>query len=134
MTEHTHALVRLFFAHLGAGTLSADLFTDDATAWTLTTKTASPVAQYLRGTKALVALFPAGLAYTIASITAEADRAAAEVTAHGLLGAGQVYDNHYVMLFRIRDGKIAALSEYFDPKPVEDLIMPRLIAAKGKAG
>jgi ketosteroid isomerase-like protein len=42
---------------------------------------------------------------------------------------GKVYDNHYVMLFRNRDGKIAALAEYFDLRSVEELIMPLLTAA-----
>ena len=131
MTEAVHALVTRFFADLGAGRLADDMFTEDATAWTLTTKATNPAAQYRRGTKALASLFPKGLAYSVRSITAEADRAAAEVTALGVLADGNVYDNHYVMLFRITDGRIAALAEYFDPKPVEELIMPRLIAAMG---
>jgi uncharacterized protein len=125
MTQAVNALVTRFFADLGAGALAEDMFTADATAWTLTTK----AAHYLRGTKALASLFPQGLAYTVRSITAEADRAAAEVTAHGVLSDGKVYDNHYVMLFRVADGRIAALAEYFDPKPVDELIMPLLIAA-----
>lgn len=129
MTEAVHALVTRFFADLGVGRLADGMFTEDATAWTLTTKTKNPAAHYRRGTRALASLFPGGLAYTVNSITAEADRAAAEVTAHGVLSDGNVYDNHYVMLFRIADGRIAALAEYFDPKPVEELIMPLLIAA-----
>ena len=134
MTEALHALVTTFFADLGAGRLSETAFTDDAIAWTLTTKAHSPAAHYLRGTRALVSLFPEGLSYTVHSVTAEADRAAAEVTAQGVLKDGQLYANHYVMLFRIEGGKIAALSEYFDPAPVDTLIMPLLIAAMGKAG
>lgn len=133
MTEAVHALVARFFADLGAGALADEMFTEDATAWTLTTKAESPAAHYRRGTKALASLFPEGLVYTVQSITAEAGRAAAEVTAHGVLSNGKAYDNHYVMLFRLRDGRIAALAEYFDPKPVDELIMPLLMAAMGGA-
>ena len=61
------------------------------------------------------------------------DRVAAEVTAHGVLSDGNVYDNHYVLLCRVQDGRIAWLAEYFDPKPVEERIMPLLIAAMGGA-
>ncbi|MDR2857310.1 MAG: nuclear transport factor 2 family protein [Novosphingobium sp.] len=129
MAGAAHQLVTRFFADLGAGTLADEMFTEDATAWTLSTKAEGPAALYRHGTKVLASLFPAGIAYTIGSITAEGDRAAAETTGHGVLYDGKVYDNHYVMLFRIRDGKIAALAEYFDPRPVEELIMPLLTAA-----
>lgn len=129
MTQAIHQLVTRFFADLGAGSLSDEMFTEDATAWTLNTKAEGPAAFYRQGTKVLASLFPEGIVYTIGSITAEDDRAAAEVTGHGVLNDGKVYDNHYVMLFRIRDGRIAALAEYFDPKPVEELIMPLLMAA-----
>lgn len=133
MTETTHDLIARFFADLGAGALTEDMFTADATAWTLTTKADNPAARYRHGTKALASLFPGGLAYTVQSITVENERAAAEVTAHGVLHDGKRYANHYVLLFRIRDGRIAWLAEYFDPRPVEDLIMPLLTAAMGEA-
>jgi ketosteroid isomerase-like protein len=129
MIQATHQFVTRFFADLGAGTLSEEMFTEDATAWTLNTKAEAPAAFYRQGTKVLASLFPEGIVYKIKSITAEDDRAAAEVTGHGVLQDGKVYDNHYVMLFRLRDGKIAALAEYFDPRPVDELIMPLLTAA-----
>jgi ketosteroid isomerase-like protein len=132
LTDATHALVARFFADLGAGRLDERLFTPDATVWTLTSATDNPAARYCHGTKVLVSLFPQGLVYTVHSITAEEDRAAVEVTAHGVLADGTVYDNHYVMLFRIRDGRIVRLAEYFDRRPVESLITPRLMAAMAK--
>jgi ketosteroid isomerase-like protein len=129
MTQATHELVNRFFADLGSRGLQDEMFTPDATIWTLNTKVDGPADFYRHGTKILVSLFPEGITYTVKSVTSEDDRAAAEVTAHGVLQDGNIYDNHYAFQFRIRDGKIAALAEYFDPKPVETLIMPLLMAA-----
>jgi uncharacterized protein len=42
-----------------------------------------------------------------------------EAHARSILGeTGAVYENRYVCIFRIRDGKIAELKEYADPQPV----------------
>ena len=128
MTEATHAFIRRYFADLTGGGLGEELFTADATVWTLSTRTDGPAAQYRQVTKLLVSLFQ-NLAYTVHSITVEGDQAAAETTAHGVLHDGQVYDNAYVFVFRLRDGKIARLAEYFDRKPVDEVIMPALTAA-----
>ena len=48
------------------------------------------------------------------SLTAEADRVAAEVESYAPLVNGKVYNNHYHMLFEIRDGKITVVKEYAD--------------------
>lgn len=135
MTANTHDLISRFFLALNSGSLPDALFTPDMTAWTLSSKAETPGEKYRFGTKLLASMFPAGLAYTVHSTTAEQDRATAEATALGTLHTGEVYSNHYVFTFRIRDGKIAHVSEYFDPKPIAEQIMPLLAAAMGgKAG
>ena len=55
-----------------------------------------------------------GIQFTVHSLTAEDDRVAAEVESYAPLVNGKVYNNHYHMLFVIRDGKIAIVKEYAD--------------------
>ena len=55
-----------------------------------------------------------GIQFTVHSLTAEDDRVAAEVESYAPLVNGRVYNNHYHMLFVIRDGKIAIVKEYAD--------------------
>jgi uncharacterized protein len=55
-----------------------------------------------------------GIEFTVHSLTAEADRVAAEVESYAPLVNGKVYNNHYHMLFEIRDGKIVIVKEYAD--------------------
>jgi uncharacterized protein len=131
MPNSAHELVTRFFAELGRGSLSDEILTEDLSVWTLSTKAETPGATYRFGAKTLVSLFSAGLAYTVHAITAEEDRATAEVTAQGTLHNGEEYRNHYVFTFRIRDGKIAHVCEYFDPRPIDAQIMPLLMAAMG---
>ena len=74
----------------------------------------------------LQSLFPAGLTYTVESLTAEEDRVAAEVQSRGTLLNGDLFHNVYVFMFRIRGGRIAAVAEHFNPQVVRDKIMPLL--------
>jgi len=57
------------------------------------------------------------------SLTAEDDRVALEKTARdGITSGGVRYGNEYFMLFRLREGKIVEVREYYDPRKVEPLI------------
>ena len=129
MTQPTHQLIRRFFANLGAGTPDPDMFAPDLTAWTVSTRTESPGTHYLGATRVLASLFPQGLTYDVRSIVADDTRAAADVHGSGALPDGKIYRNDYAHLFDLKDGKITRIAEFFDPKPVEDLIMPLLMAA-----
>lgn len=132
----THHLVREFFAGLSAGNLPDELLTDDMTAWTTTSGTNQPRERYQGGIKLMQAAFDGGNAYTVEAITAEDDRAAAEVTAAGKLVDGQDFANRYVFTFRIRDGRIAHVAEHFNPDPVREKLAPLLqqIIAKMQQG
>ncbi|MGO9934905.1 MAG: nuclear transport factor 2 family protein [Steroidobacteraceae bacterium] len=132
MTRSNHQLVRKFFSALTSNSLSRELFTDDMTAWT-TTSGRSEKEKYLAGVGILQSLFPAGLSYTIESLTAEEDRVAAEVQSRGTLVNGDLFQNVYVFMFRVRDGRIASVAEHFNPQVVRDMIMPLLQAATAKA-
>jgi uncharacterized protein len=55
-----------------------------------------------------------GIDFTLHDLIAEDDRVAAEVESHAELVSGAVYNNHYHMLFRFRDGQIIEVREYGD--------------------
>jgi ketosteroid isomerase-like protein len=124
MTKTAHQIVRDFFAAMSSGTLSADMLTDDMTAWTTSSGVHVPRDRYVGGSKMLQTIFDGGIHYTVDSITAEDDRAAAEVRAQGKLINGEDYANTYVFMFRIRDGKIASLAEHFNPDPMRSQLGP----------
>jgi ketosteroid isomerase-like protein len=128
MSSSHHELAREFFAHLSRGELPDELFTEDATVWT-NSSGASTKASYQRGVKLLQSMFPAGLVYHVDSLTAEDDRVAAEVQGQGTLASGGDYRNTYVFIFRVRDGRIAAIAEHTNAVVVREKILPLLQAA-----
>jgi ketosteroid isomerase-like protein len=62
-----------------------------------------------------------GIRFTVHALTAEGDRVAAEVESYAPLVNGKVYNNHYHMLFEIRDGKIVVVKEYADTAHARDV-------------
>jgi uncharacterized protein len=62
-----------------------------------------------------------GIDFTVHALTAEGDRVAAEVESYAPLVNGKVYNNHYHMLFEIREGKIAVVKEYADTAHARDI-------------
>jgi len=132
MTRPNHQLVRDFFTALSSGTLADELLTHDMTVWT-TSSGNSAKQKYLAGVAVLQSLFPAGLTYTIDSLTAEEDRVAAEVQSRGTLVNGDTFQIIYVFMFRIRDGRIASVAEHFNPQTVREKIMPLLQRATANA-
>jgi ketosteroid isomerase-like protein len=128
MSQSNHHLVRNFIAALSTGELPDNLFTDDMTVWTITSG-ASDRTKYQGGVKKLQSLFRGGLTYEVKSLTAEDDRVAAEVQAHGTLVNGDDYHNNYVFIFRIRDARIARVSEYFNALVMREKLTPLMQAA-----
>ena len=133
MTNPNHQIVRDYFAAMSRGVLPDELFTDDLSVWTTTSGIVSPKPKYEAGLKMLQSLFPAGLTYTVNSITAEEDRAAAEVRGQGTLSNGDTYDNSYVFMFRFRDGRIASIAEHFNALIVHEKIVPLVKQAMAQA-
>jgi uncharacterized protein len=131
--SHAHDLIRRFFAAMPEGGHDPDMFTEDLSV--ITSSGPDPVSGdfYLGGIKVLQSLFPQGLHYTVESVIAEGDRAAAEVRSRGTLADGEVFGTRYAFLFTLRDGKIARIAEFFEPEPVNRLIMPKLMAAMAAA-
>jgi uncharacterized protein len=116
------AVLQRYLDALAAGDLAAiaDSFTDDATWWIHGTL---PVSGTKCGRKAIMDfLISAGTLYQTGTqhfkfgeITVEADRAVLEWRVRGTASAtGLAYDNAYCGVFRVRDGRIAEVREYFD--------------------
>ena len=124
MTQSSHDLVKSFFAAMPAGELTIDFFTPDLETQSITSPPNRSAEFYVGGINLVQAQFPAGLHYTAESIVAEGDRAAARVRGHGVMKDGREYRNDYTFWFTFRDGRIASVFEFFDPKPVDELIMP----------
>ncbi len=121
--NESHHIVRAYFAAIEAGTLPDDLLADDFTVWTTTQ---GPLAkeQYQGAILLLAKLTDGSIRFTVDSITAEADRAVAEARATARLVDGSDYENTYVFVFRISDGRIRSIAEHFNPLVVIEKLVP----------
>ena len=132
MSSASHQLIVRFFDALNSGELPAALFTDDMRVSSAVSTSSVDKQGYIGAIKLLQSLFPNRLNYQIDSLTAEEDRVAAAAHAAGTLNNGEQYLNNYLLLFTLRDGKIAAIVEYFNPMPVAEKIAPLMKAALAK--
>lgn len=124
--ERNKQLASEFFARFSARDLAGalDLMADDATWWIAGKPGQLPAAgDYSK--ERIGRLFhrmdgqlPNGLQLTVKGTTAEGDRVALELTSHGELANGRVYEQQYHLLMTFRDGKIAAVREYLDTQHV----------------
>ena len=126
MSHPHHQVARKFFAGLFSGDIPDELLAPGMTAWT--TLGTVDKATYQGGVKVLASLFIGGFNYTIDSLTAEEDRVVAEIRSNGKFPDGGGYENVYVFVLRIRDGRVASVAEHLNPDPVVKKIMPRMQA------
>lgn len=66
--------------------------------------------------------FPQGIQFAVKSMTAEGDRVSVEAESVGEHASGQTYNNFYHFMFRVRDGKVASLTEYLDTELATDIL------------
>jgi ketosteroid isomerase-like protein len=128
MTEN-YRLAQDFFAAVSAGELPDAYLTDDMTAWTTTQGFISKQA-YQNLIKILAQISAKPLRFTIDQITAEADRIVAECHSEGVLINDEPYANTYVFIFKLRDGRIAAIAEHFNALIVQEKMMPLVRSSK----
>lgn len=69
-------------------------------------------------------LMPDGMQPEIVSVTAEGDRVVVEFEGNGVLFNGESYGNQYCMVFRMRDGRICQVNEYFCTLLAEQRLWP----------
>ncbi|MEW9855646.1 nuclear transport factor 2 family protein [Novosphingobium sp. M1R2S20] len=124
------ALVRTFFAALANGELPDALLTDDMIGWSTTQGTMSK-ASYQNVIGLLGRMVAEPLTFTIDAITAEDDRALAEVRSAGRLVDGTGYANTYVFAFRFREGRICSIAEHFNALVVQDTMIPLMAKLNG---
>ncbi|MYM63925.1 nuclear transport factor 2 family protein [Pseudomaricurvus sp. HS19] len=69
-------------------------------------------------------LMPAGMKPEIVSVIAEGDKVVVEFEGNGILYNGEPYGNEYCMVFRMRDGRICQVNEYFCTLLAEQRLWP----------
>lgn len=124
MTDYTPTITT-FFETMTAGTLSPDLFTADATAFT-STSGRMELTTYLGAGQLLRALFKDGLQFSQGTTTSQDNRVAIEVKSHGIFHDETAYENEYLFYFVFEDGKIARVVEHFNTRPVTEALVPRI--------
>lgn len=131
MNEANKDLARAYFSAVTAGELPDSLLTADMTAWTTTQGTLDK-ATYRGLIKLLAKMCARPLAFTIQSLTAEDDRVVAEATSQGVLVNGEPYGNTYIFVFRVRDGRIAAIAEHFNALVTQEKLIPLMRETQGE--
>lgn len=120
-TEANKDTVRSFYAAAARGDLETCFsLLDDEVVWHNIGSTR--YSGTFRGKEALVselldplfAALKAGIASEIVELTAEDDRVVAETRGRAETVDGKPYNNTYCQVFRIRDGRIVAVTEYMD--------------------
>lgn len=137
MTTPGKTAIRTFLSALGAGDVEkmASVLAPGATAQAMGTGSFSVVRDretILQMAGTLRAMIPEGIDFEFISLTEEGDRAVAEVQGRSVLSDGTRYDNGYVFIARIENGKIADLHEYYCTLLTEQVMVP--LAAKLAAG
>ena len=123
MKEQNYQIARKYFAAVSAGELPDELLTPDMTGW-ITTGGTMDRAKYQGLVKLLGRMLDGPLVFTIHSLTADEDRVVAEATSEGQLINGEAYRQTYVFVFRIRDGKIAAVAEHYNALIAHEKLVP----------
>lgn len=73
---------------------------------------------------ALKVLLPTGLRPEVKSVTAEGDTVAVEWEGHATTMDGKPYNNQYCMLFKVQNGKIKQVNEYFCTIHADEVLWP----------
>jgi uncharacterized protein len=131
MKEQNYRIARAYFTAVTKGELPDELLTPDMTGWITTTGTMDK-ASYQRLVRLLAKMCAGPLEFTINSLTADEDRVVAEAVSQGTLINGERYSNTYVFVFRIRDGKIAAVAEHYNAIIARDKLVPLMAEAAEK--
>ncbi len=71
----------------------------------------------------ILARLPDGMRIELGRLVAEGDLVAAEFTSTGAREDGKIYNNHYLFLLTIKDGKLWRCTEYLDTYHYVELIL-----------
>jgi ketosteroid isomerase-like protein len=118
---------------IGRGGIDESHLADGMTAWSFTMGLVER-AEFWPRMKKVVDVFPEPLEMTVDSTTAEGGRVAVRSHSRGVLYDGQEYANQYLFLIEFdEDGKILHAREYFDVRPLLEILLPaiRALDARG---
>jgi uncharacterized protein len=73
-------------------------------------------------TAAVPSLFKERLRFEYESVTAEEDRVVCQVKGYSTLPDGREYNNEYIFLFHVHDGKLSHLDGYYDSKLADERV------------
>ena len=65
-----------------------------------------------------------GIRFEFLSLTAEEDRVSCEVRGYSKLVNGEEYNNEYLFLITLRDGKVSRIVEYLDTQLADTVVVP----------
>ncbi len=126
MSHPNHAIVERFIDGMSEGFFPDELLSDDFTVWIVGYNKTVDKASFVKGISAIPEVFPDKLVFTINSMTAEDDRVVAEFVCDGVSLNGKRYQNHYLYLFKIRDGQVYYLAEYLDMDAMRNVLVPEM--------
>jgi len=130
-TEASRAVVRGYLAALQSGDLESlrRSFTPDAT-WYL--RGGLPTSGTWTGPAEIIDTFlarmmsrldvTAPLSQEVTSLVADGNTVLAEWTSRATTSRGAPYENEYAVVFVVREGKIAAVREYFDTAYAQNVL------------
>ena len=126
MNHDNHQLVRDFFVAISMGELGDELLTNDMTMWASSSGKTVDKMGAQQAMKLLASIAKGGINYEVVSLTSEDDRVVAEIKSHGVLINDDVFENWHMMIFTIRDQRIAKVKEYVNAEVVKEKIHPLL--------
>lgn len=126
--ERIYQIARDYCAAVTRGELPDELLTPDMTAW-ISAGTVMEKAGYQYAIKLLAEMLVEPLIFTIQSLTADEDRVVVEATSKGTLVNGEQYEQTYVFVIRVRDGRIASVAEYYNALVAKEKLMPLMAGA-----
>lgn len=126
--ERNYQIARDYCAAVTRGELPDELLTPDMTAW-ISAGTVMDKAGYQYAIKLLAEMLAEPLVFTIQSLTADEDRVVVEATSKGTLVNGEQYEQTYVFVIRVRDGRIASVAEHYNALVAKEKLMPLMAGA-----
>jgi limonene-1,2-epoxide hydrolase len=85
----------------------------------------------IQGIEGFKQMIPAGLQFTIGTVTAEGDRVVIEAEGNAVTVQGKPYCNQYCFVVTLKDGKVQRFNEYFCSILANDVLWP-LAGAMGE--
>ena len=114
-----------YFQTLNEGRMedAIEMLHDDGSFWNLRTRSSTPTRkqkEYIRGVMGDVPM-----QFTLHNAFEEGDQVVLELSSHGEMEDGWVYENRYCFVISVRDGKVFELREYLDTKIATEMLEHR---------